>query len=347
MGEYAGESIAKKVARIRLYKRTRQALKYFDYKLENVKVLFLPGPQATEVGVLKYLLKTQPKNVVAVDKDPEVCQWARMKWPGITAVCGDLMYPDTVREVRSVCSTYDFIHLDLMGTLSANSELLYAQWSNLCETNGVMAVTYLRGREQKITPISRQCQLFGEKMRDARKHSTGDAKKYLHLMSADPVRSYAHLMALKVCGAVGLLQQNPRYDDGLDITDGMTDEDINDVVLRAAQWRMVEDHVEYGSFTPLATYAYRSEYASMGVLAVQKVYHDVLESDSYALLRYDRSRHSTSIIKKDPMEDLLLEADSLEKDFTKDQVAEMLGVTKGTLAAWRAHRTMGTYERAA
>lgn len=339
MSEYAGESIAKKVCRIRLYKRTRQALKYFGYKLEHIKVLFLPGPDSTEIGALKHILKVQPTNVCAVDRDPQVCEDASDRWPGISAVCGDLRDSGTLETVRDISSTYDFIHLDLMGTLSGASVDLYSRWGWLCETNGVLAVTYLRGREQKISTLSRNCQNIATAAMDMWKNSKGEGKKLFKLMSADPERSYAHLLALKISGAMGVL----KFEEKVPITDWLETDPDPEFVEQITNQMINEDH-RYGSFTPLATHAYRADFSSMGVLAVQKVYDKDLQSGSYGKLRYDNSRHTMSIIRKDPMDELLQEADSLEKEFSKDAAAEILGVSKGTLAAWRAHRTMGTYD---
>mgnify|MGYP001576964157 CR=1 FL=1 len=50
--EYAGESLAKKVARVRLYRRTKEALVHRGVKPADARVIFLPGPEASEVGAL-------------------------------------------------------------------------------------------------------------------------------------------------------------------------------------------------------------------------------------------------------------------------------------------------------
>jgi hypothetical protein len=135
MAEYAGESLAKKVARVRLYTRVRETLLFSNRNLDNTKVLFLPGPDASEVGALKHILKVKPQNVIGVDIDGDACDALTKKWPETNVIQGDLSKPKTfnkaLRDIKSYgeFDGFDFIHLDLMGILKRDSELLYGMWA--------------------------------------------------------------------------------------------------------------------------------------------------------------------------------------------------------------------------
>jgi hypothetical protein len=354
MAEYAGESLAKKVARVRLYTRVRETLLFSNRNLDNTKVLFLPGPDASEVGALKHILKVKPQNVIGVDIDGDACDALTKKWPETNVIQGDLSKPKTfnkaLRDIKSYgeFDGFDFIHLDLMGILKRDSELLYGMWARFCAENGVMAVTYLRGRENK----SRE----SENVRSLRKTAAliakihegagGESKLFLKMIAPDPERAISHLMALNT--GFHKLRLVDEMDGDVDAAMEAFSDELNqaaDMGEREGMKGVLEHRRMVGrtQFTLLASYAYRAETSPMGVMAAHHVSIDTLESDSYAFLRYKHGRHTSSVIKKDPMEDLLKEAELLEVNYGKDAMLEILNVTRQQLAAYRAHRTMGTY----
>lgn len=358
---YAGESIAKKVCRVRLYRRTRAAWRDRRVDSKQAKVIFLPGPEAAEVGALKHILGVHPENVLAIDRDAEACGVAEERWPGIRALHGDLGKERTHVEALAFLKGQDpaaaFVHLDLMGNLSEQALKSYVDWCSLCQENGVLAVTYLRGRELPESLGGRMKaahrDLFvklSPSALEARLRAPGPlpmfaiSKELYRILSADFDRASSHFTAIQVATmtlqaiAAGALSL-----DGIFSWLGSTKE----LEARVEAIRNYEQSQGDSllTFTPLATYCYRAEVSPMGVLVLHRITRATLNSDGYTSLRHQRGRDTSSVIKKDPMEDLLAEADSLEKEFTREQVAEILNVSPGTLTAWRAHRTMGTYAR--
>jgi hypothetical protein len=325
MGEYAGESIAKKVARVRLYRRTREAWKAVGKDVKEARVMFLPGPEAAEVGALRHILGVPPEHVVAIDRDAAAVQRAQEKWPGLHGIVGDLCDPrvneaeeKAVRPPGKCWSyLYSFIHLDLMGNLSRGSLRVYHEWIHRLDEGGVLAATYLRGREVggSLASVEKE---RARKLNERRDDLDRDARRELYVLSADFDRAMSHLRPLQRV-------YERTWNDG---------------------WPDPEDPDPELSITrlvPIGTYAYRAEVSPMGVLVTQGLTVFNYNQPAHKAMRRRHDVYTTSVIRKDPMIDLLTEADSLEKEFTKQQVAEILNVTPGTLASYRAHRTMGTY----
>ena len=88
--EYAGESLAKKVARVRLYRRTRAMLEAADVAPGTARCLFLAGPESAELGAIRHILRADMAHSIGIDRDPAACKALRKKWPGGNVVCGDL-----------------------------------------------------------------------------------------------------------------------------------------------------------------------------------------------------------------------------------------------------------------
>jgi len=308
--EYAGESLAKKVARVRLYRRTKEALLHRGVKPADARVIFLPGPEASEVGALRHILGVQPRNVFGIDRDPEACRALREKMPGATAIEGDLASINTVRALKKRfrwCA--EFVHLDLMGNLSPAALLEYSVWGLFCAPDGVMAVTYLRGREQKVpafdsgvpfrseTDLIRSAAAASPLMEGMRHLASirGEGRKLARLVAADPERAWTHLMALNHLGANEVMARvRAECPD-------VQGEEFKSLVM--ANVHAKDETV----FTPIGTHAYRAETSPMGVLITQRVRRSVLESDEYTRLRYHLGRDTTSVLPKDPMDELLAE----------------------------------------
>lgn len=331
MSEYAGESLAKKVARVRLYKRTREFFRYFRLTPAKAVVMFLPGPDAAEVGAIKHILGARPENVWGIDRDSEAIRTLRKRMPGANCVLGDLGDNDLIK--RTVPKIHaDFVHLDLMGNLSESSLHQYACWAQ-CSVGGIIAVTYLRGRERRFggNNAAEPYREFGRSF--ARELLPTVGKEDRRILRADPERALSHLLALgdmRTFRAVLSFQASGQ----------ISAEEAKDI-LRSKR-RLLEQLCP-SVFTPVATYAYRAESSPMGVLVVNHIERATFTSPSYGRVLDGGGRFISSVIKKDPMDDLLAEADSLQKEFDRAAVAEILDVSPGTLASWRAHRTMGTY----
>lgn len=379
MSVYAGESLAKKVARVRLYRRTREMLRCRNIDPATIKVVFLPGPEAAEVGALKYIFKARAQNVVGIDRDEVAIEALRKKWPGACGILGDLadrsLVEDEAGPFRRVFSTFQsphdlagFIHLDLMGNLSVAAALMYCNWAAFCREDGVVAVTYLRGRERIKIPteasnfevargLAKAAVVVDKPIEAfricARGVQTCFDKVTRRLVAPDPERATSHLIALCETGYCHQVQRKLINDAVQRGVPSITRGQLGEATARALDALMApgvfERSMHAGElkfFSPIASYAYRAEVSPMGILAAQYVRKPTQQLASYQHAVGQRSRHASSIIRKDPMDDLLAEADSLQKEFSREQVAEILNVSTGTLAAWRAHRTLGTYAEA-
>ncbi len=352
MGEYAGESIAKKVARVRLYTRAKQVLLSRLESLRGIRALILPGPHASEVGALRHILGVEQENIVAIDRDADACDAMRIKCPRATVVCGELVDRNTLQHVLDALTRqreprmFGFMHLDMMGTLSVDTINTYCKYAPLCEVNGVIASTYARGRDgigrtpsEKFGPQLRnyisQTKLYARQwVHDFRR--TREGRLLIRLLSPDPIRSLEHWN-----GTTSGFFQGMAWIRGVHFPDH---DGRCGVFADEAEMKWVREiAASSGVPTPVGCYAYKGKANPMGVLVMQRLLSSYIESDSFASIRYQRSRHAFSVIKKDSMLDMLREVDSLSKTYDRTQIAEILDVSTGTLAAWLAHRTMGTY----
>jgi hypothetical protein len=315
--KYHGESIAKKVARVRLYRRAREALKFRGVR-GPIRAMFMPGPEAAEVGALKHILGVRAQDATAIDLDPACCSVARERWPGIQTLVEDV--GDSAWFESAKIAPFNFVHLDLMGTLTTDTIATYGYWAFLTELSGIFVTTYLRGREKTAS--------MGNVLRCAAAEATKNIKRSginTYVLSADPARASSHMVTLNDCFWALLYKIEHGVFPALEL-DNIDYLESNGII-----------------FTPIATHCYKSGPSPMGVLVTQKVFHTDLRLESYQQFISKRQRHTTSVLRLDPMNELIAEAASLGKEFSGDQVAEILNVTPGTLAAWRAHQTRGTY----
>lgn len=356
MGEYAGDSVAKKVARVRLYKRTRDLLAASGHNPSTSTVLFIPGPECAEAGCLKYLLRVPPERCVGIDIDDKAGDALMEKLPGAVALTLDLRggYAPAIAKsamtlsvldwVGEKKSSFSFIHLDLMGNLSADTELIYAQFGSLVDAGGVIAATYLRGREAGFS----RHQLETTKQLYARMPLSTYSKR---LLGSDYARSTMHFWALVHETSKRVVRQMariapPKVLKNLGITDPNNVSELQCLKIASHMWDDV------GGYVPAAAYAYQGAVSPMGVIAAQwapmqlrtKHWEDIYYGRKCFPPRFCRRLISSTISQND-MEELLVEVDELVKEgFSPAQVAEIMNTTVGTIAAWKAHRTMGTYE---
>jgi hypothetical protein len=147
MAEYAGESIAKKVARVRLYLRAKEMREAAGCPKAEV-ALVLAGPEAAELGCLRHILK--PSFVCVVDKDERCVGTFQKKLknlPDKGASMDVLALPLNVTDLHGIISLpIDFANLDLMGNLNGNPGEVIAPVAALMAAGGVVALTYLPGR---------------------------------------------------------------------------------------------------------------------------------------------------------------------------------------------------------
>jgi hypothetical protein len=263
-----------------------------------------------------------PDRALAIDRDEAAIKMVEQRWPGVNTICGDLCEERTFRAVANTTLVRNghvpvhFCHMDLMGPLTDAAFAAYTRWVAFVDACGVFGVTYLRGREMR-----------GSAGAVSRTHGTEILTKaspaFRRLLSPDYGRAFSHLCAIN--GADTTFHAL-RF--GRDLTNF---EALQELQLQLP-WTLV----------PVGTHCYRSEHSPMGVLLTQRMMRAKLNS-SYRQFQFKTTRNVSSVIPKDPMGDLIAEADSLLKDYSKAAVCEILDVEPSTLSAYRAHLTRGTY----
>lgn len=341
MSEYAGETIAKKVSRVRLYRRVKQMLKAVGRE-KDPKVLFLAGPEAKEVGCLKYILQAKPENCMAVDSDPDACRHVNSVWPGVIPINKPLQdaLPMIVLKAKQMgwdlakgdSKNFDFIHLDLMGSISEERAKIYGLYSLLSSNGSIAASTFFRGRENGIWA---KMLTKTETMISERKGDRGRLTQYVRrIVSPDPKRIMLHLVGLEN-ETLRIIAQYQGITEVVYDRNGAPKQRIQEMIAEELSW-----------WAPIAGHSYVGE-SPMGVVAAQLrpgIMKSVNSNNLWWKEANNLSRHAVSVIPRDSKLELLKEVESVEKDFSKDETAEIFGTTKQTIAAWKAHRTMGTYE---
>lgn len=337
MARYAGESLAKKVARVRLYLRAKRLLDAAGVECKTVFIM--PGPEAAEVGCLRHILK--PERILAVDRDPEAIE-ALLKKTGddpfeITSWTSELS--KAVLEER-----YQFANFDLMSNLNGRPGELLSDFMGYLAPGGVAAVTYLRAREIGTMHERVDSAKLAFRVLDL-------PREMKRLFAADPRAwvVYNEVVDAYFWKAVEFSDPDKtRQKIGYDWRKPSHHQVLADMMRNdLAKLNIV-------NFIPVATYNYRAEVSPMGVMMVQGIHGK--PTDRWIRERMGKvtncplfeRRLIASVVKKKPMRDIINEVDHLESmGFEHRAIAEILNVKFGTLSAWRAHETMGTYVKEA
>lgn len=232
---------------------------------------------------------------------------------------------------------------NLNGRFDEKTEVVMSQirmWS-------VVALTYLRGREtgevrRALKGLDAKM-LRGQMVRKARRRWGPDIK-----------RSSGMFAMLQMAYHKGLLTQSAIHSGDERYLQSVSDlRDDPKMFQRVALASAHHMHQTRGlHLTPIAGYSYQANVSPMGVLLVQLIKQSEetkgwvkhLHGKTTHYVRRER-RLVTSNIKKDSLDVLLVEADYLAQEgFSKKAIADIFDVSVGTMAAWKAHRTMGTYK---
>ena len=146
MAKYAGESFAKRQARIGMYNRCRHMWKATGYKHSGWAII-MAGPDAAEVGALRYLMKWPAERVLFVDTHREGLAKAEKMWPGVVTLYGDIRQAISALNGDKV----SFAHFDFMGYFSATVEETMELVRPRLVQQGIVTYTFFRGREQEWT----------------------------------------------------------------------------------------------------------------------------------------------------------------------------------------------------
>lgn len=287
MGEYGGETISKKIARVRAYSLAHACMGGQPDGL----LLALAGPEARDADVARAFWAIKGEHALFVDTEPDGLRVAQSKLPGCGTHLGYLK-PGVVPGPVALAV------LDFCGSVETKaSREAMASLRGLLRRGSAVIVTYLRARERPWARRDRMLARF--------ERSSGPADPPL----ASVVRSKVALEGL--AQAVGLPAVHMARKFGR-VRD-------NDLVL-----------------VPMFLIDYWSKRSPMGMLVV--VVRRWFE------VRKVKPPVWVPSCESSPRE-LLSVADLLDKRGVDPSLA--LSVKPGTLAAWRAHRTMGTYGSAA
>ena len=142
MTDYGGESNAKKLARVLLWDHLQHV-----HVASHGRILVLAGPEAGDIRTLQ-ALGIDPRNIVAVDTDPEHIAKSREIAPDAEYILGDVF--EAVREFDR--DTFDVMFFDFCSTVSRDTLLscLRAAKHGLKDF-GLLAIGNMYGRESAET----------------------------------------------------------------------------------------------------------------------------------------------------------------------------------------------------
>lgn len=340
MNRYAGESVAKKVARIRVYRRAKRLMRAAGIDERSARYLALAGPEVNDVGCLRFIMRARPENVLFVDEDDTGLKVAPEKWPGVLTYHGVLDARAVEPFDRIDCAVVDVCgHFDRAAVSAALRRL---------PPGGVIAYTILRARESRRANrrLATGVSVVRELLSDI--PSLAD-----RVRGRDRTRSLVYLeMANDVlCGAHEVLYPPPTGAAWearrlfADAVCAARRENLKDRCLVSAGW------IEYWSGnSPMAVAVWQ---LSRPIAPRWRA-----ELDRNGFRRGQTRRHQERVIVEDSRDaessvgharvELLRELDALRgSGLDERELAEVAAVSPRTLAAWRAHRTMGTYGSAA
>lgn len=292
MAKYPGESEGKRGARLVLYLASTIAL---EGRVVG-DVLTLAGPGASEYEALRYLAKRTSGQVFMADTDASCVSVA--KRAGADRVHHGCVV-DLLAAARKSGRRFAFIHLDFMGHVTGTVMSALTAASRALSPGGVVAVTFLRGREMSWGAGQRNA------MWHAQEIATGRPASITLAESARMSRWYQALVG------------------------GLAPPRLSEIENGSVSF--------YGSrnkyLHKIADIRYSSGHSPMGVIAVRVMNGRHGENggvdDDGALYR-----HVGSLRKE--VESLFWMKKSTA---LTDLIVAATGVSRGTLAAWRAVNT--------
>jgi len=156
MTTYAGESVAKKIARARMYTAAMRAWA-LSGRPGGIAIT-LAGPEACEVGALRDFLAYKPADVLFVDRNAACIDAVKKRWPAARTFHGDLL--DAIKATERI----GFIHLDFMGNYTDSVDECFAALRTRLVPKGIATYTFLRGRESARLIRWREAAVAAEKI---------------------------------------------------------------------------------------------------------------------------------------------------------------------------------------
>lgn len=301
---YAGESIGKKFARLEFWSLR-------NFKLLNQKGRKILIFASAEGGDASCLLGfgVPPENILAIDTDPTACESFRLKFPDVECLnCSS----DDVHKAKPGLKL-DVAYLDFCGALSNNTTNMVRNILPLIKTSGVLGVTFLKGRDGWNK----------EEVVDHRERIRGGSypKETLQISSERPALVNMYSRGMRLSHDILNLP-------GSELGDAPTP--------------VLTNLISYQSTSPMMIGVYR-------VIGVSRM--NVKNSRMNAGNWKRRAKQIPGI--RNNVLDMFSILEQRSEDELREFVLEnaddpnihlKMNLKKQQVAAWKAHRTMGTYD---
>lgn len=309
---YPGDCVTKKLARYNTYWEIKQIWE----KSGTPKgwVVLLAGDEAAEVGCVLNLLRWPANHVIVVDLNPRGLHAAQERFPGVRTYQGNVL--DVIEALPE--DSISLIHLDFQGHFKESEASFVRATRQKLRRGAFLLYTFMHGRD-KSKPYYAPTRVrgrtaLGQLPEDERKalspreeskfvRATGTMLRIMKAMSAD---------SGDVWGPFGI-----NYNSGSPME-----------LLALMYWpgfvkrmRKNKRRVEAGKKP-----------------CVPDWYYEMFTTKPFRVpIVYTEDRHIRILALR------LLSWPWPDRELTAKEVAEILNIKKATVAAWKAHETMGTY----
>lgn len=302
---YPGDTLAKRTARTLLYRRAVRLWQAVGVNKIQGLVVTLAGLDAPEVGAIRYFLRHPPEKTLFVDTDKRALDAVQEQWPQARTWHGP------VKEVLEASKENEisFLNLDFMGNFTEEVSDTFKAAAKKVEPGGIVSYTFKRGRESRFTPRWTEIVDRVNQALDATPSVAASLPKYM---------SRERMDAFRFLGYLGLIRER------------------------------LGSH-----FDPIFAVRYHTRReghagSPMGVLAVQNTSN---VKDKASWLRVASSftceeERRQEIPVRHNIEDVHVFREialDLSGTMSSREISEFLRIPIGTIAAWLAHQTRGTY----
>lgn len=307
---YKGDSPGKKHARFEYWCEV-QRMMGVD-KMKKVKHLILVSRVAGDIPILK-LLDVPFRNIIAVDRNPQAAFEAQEKWPSVKVICGDVVKvaAEYKRQIGSAFLDFcDFIDNDYVSRIEKIARLGMANES-------VIGCTFLCGREKDPNLID------------------------TILRSKEYLKDYKVAEADRAALARGSILGARLFRDGLKFS----------MMLRPMALLHYVSATKDNKGLPMASMLIRADRypgASQMKMNERAAREYSVDGEKPGTLGIGIKKLRDCNVSEDDFRKAVLqridELELLGDQESADLVPMAYNLSPGTIAAWKAHRTRGTYE---
>lgn len=313
-GEYRGETNAKRVARLILGRSIQQQLASVTTS-SRPKAICLAG-DGGDARMLR-ALGMPVADIVCVDRDEAALRKVSLLVPGADFRLGDIRTVIGTLADDSLCCAL----LDFCGHVTRTVRFTVRLIARKLQVPGFLSVTYLRGRETLTTAGIRE----GKRCWDGQEHL---------LRPDEKMQAYREWYGAQIAGIV---TQNRNWAETI-------------YVLGAAHRDRVAIRV-HGARSPTNVHPNRcpavdgSWWLDERDLILYHSGHSPMCIVSFGLSRSMPQPGEHVVVKTSKCESELRIWAMKNPELTAQRVADSLNLPVGTIAAWRAHATRGTYKQ--